>query len=39
MFTNLRFEPGEFNFLKRRRDVGVREAVKERDARYKGLID
>ncbi len=39
MFTNVRYEPGEFNFLKRRRDVGVREAVKERDARYKGLID
>jgi enoyl-CoA hydratase len=39
MFTNTRFEPGEYNFLKRRRDVGLREAVKERDARYKGLID
>jgi enoyl-CoA hydratase len=39
MFTNLRYEAGEFNFLKRRRDVGIREAVKERDARYKGLID
>jgi len=39
MFTNLRYEEGEFNFLKRRRDVGVREAVKERDARYKGLIE
>jgi enoyl-CoA hydratase len=39
MFTNTRFEPGEFNFLKRRRDVGLREAVKERDARYKGLIE
>jgi len=38
LFTNVRYEPGEFNFLKRRRDVGVREAVKERDARYKGLI-
>ncbi|RLB31748.1 MAG: enoyl-CoA hydratase/isomerase family protein [Deltaproteobacteria bacterium] len=39
LFTNVRFEPGEFNFLKRRRDVGVRQAVKERDERYKGLID
>jgi enoyl-CoA hydratase len=39
MFTNTRFETGEYNFLKRRRDVGLREAVKERDARYKGLID
>jgi enoyl-CoA hydratase len=39
MFTNTRFEQGEYNFLKRRRDVGLREAVKERDARYKDLID
>ena len=39
LFTNIRYEPGEFNFIKRRRDVGMREAVKERDARYKGLID
>ncbi len=39
MFTNTRFEPDEYNFIKRRRDVGLREAVKERDARYKGLIE
>jgi enoyl-CoA hydratase len=39
LFTNVRYEEGEFNFLRRRRDVGIREAVKERDARYKGLID
>ena len=39
LFTNLRYEEGEFNFIKRRRDVGMREAFKERDARYKGLID
>ena len=39
LFTNIRYEPGEFNFIKRRRDVGMREAVKERDERYKGLID
>jgi len=39
LFTNIRYEEGEFNFIKRRRDVGMREAVKERDARYKGLID
>lgn len=39
LFTNIRYEPGEFNFIKRRRDVGMREAVKERDARYKDLID
>jgi enoyl-CoA hydratase len=39
LFTNIRYEPGEFNFIKRRRDVGMKEAFKERDARYKGLID
>jgi enoyl-CoA hydratase len=39
LFTNIRYEPGEFNFIKRRRDVGMKEAVKERDARYKGLIE
>ncbi|MBW2336421.1 MAG: enoyl-CoA hydratase/isomerase family protein [Deltaproteobacteria bacterium] len=39
LFTNIRYEPGEFNFIKRRRDVGMREAFKERDARYKDLID
>ena len=37
--TNIRYEPGEFNFIKRRREVGMREAVKERDARSKGLIE
>ena len=39
LFTNIRYEEDEFNFIKRRRDVGMREAVKERDARYKGLIE
>jgi len=39
LFTNTRFEEDEYNFLKRRRDVGVKAAVKERDARFKGLID
>ena len=39
LFTNIRYEEGEFNFIKRRRDVGMREAVRERDARYKDLID
>ncbi len=39
MFTNTRFEKDEYNFLKRRRDLGLKGAVKERDARYKGLID
>ncbi len=39
MFTNVRYEKEEFNFLKRRRDVGIRRAIKERDERYKGIID
>ena len=39
LFTNIRYEPEEFNFIKRRRDVGMREAIRERDARYKDLID
>jgi enoyl-CoA hydratase len=39
LFTNIRYEQDEFNFIKRRRDVGMREAIKERDARYKDLID
>jgi len=39
MFTNTRYEPEEFNFLKRRRDVGVKDAIRERDARYKDLIE
>jgi enoyl-CoA hydratase len=39
LFTNIRYEEAEFNFIKRRRDVGMREAVRERDARYKDLID
>jgi enoyl-CoA hydratase len=39
LFTNIRYEPGEFNFIKRRRDIGMREAVRERDARYKDLIE
>jgi len=38
MATNIRFEEDEFNFLKMRRDLGVREAIKARDKRYEGLI-
>lgn len=37
LFTNTRFEQEEFNFLKRRKDVGLREAVKERDKRYNDI--
>ncbi len=39
MFTNVRYESEEFNFVKRRRDAGLKNAIRERDARYKGLID
>lgn len=38
MATNVRFEADEFNFLKVRRDLGVREAIKARDKRYEGLL-
>lgn len=34
MFTNLRFEPGEYNFVKQRRDKGTREGIHKRDERY-----
>lgn len=34
MFTNLRFEPGEFNFFKSRRDQGTRTGFHERDDRF-----
>jgi enoyl-CoA hydratase len=39
MFTNTRFEEGEYNFLRRRRDVGVREAIRERDDRYNKIYE
>lgn len=34
LFTNLRWEPDEYNFFKQRRDKGVREGYKHRDERY-----
>ena len=37
LFTNLRFEEGEHNFFKARRDKGVRAGFHERDDRYDGL--
>jgi len=37
LFTNLRFEPGEFNFFKARRDKGARAGFHERDERYQAL--
>ncbi len=34
MFTNVRFEPGEFNFFRERRIAGTRSAFHARDDRY-----
>jgi len=34
MFTNLRFEPGEYSFIKERKDIGTRTAFHKRDERY-----
>ncbi len=36
MFTNLRFEPGEYNFFRERRDTDARSAFHQRDDRYQG---
>jgi enoyl-CoA hydratase len=38
MFTNLRWEPDEYNFFKERRDKGAKAGFHGRDERYKGLI-
>jgi len=39
LFTNLRWEDDEYNFFKERRDKGsAREAFKQRDKRYEGLV-
>jgi enoyl-CoA hydratase len=37
MFTNLRFNPGEHNFLKDRKQKGTREGFHKRDERYAKL--
>lgn len=34
LFTNLRFEPGEYNFVKKRKNEGTREGIHQRDDRY-----
>ena len=34
LFTNLRFEPDEYNFVKSRKDKGTREGIHKRDERY-----
>lgn len=33
-FTNLRWEEGEYNFVKKRKEEGVREGIHKRDERY-----
>jgi enoyl-CoA hydratase len=38
MFTNLRWEPDEYNFFKERRDKGTKAGFHGRDTRYAGLI-
>jgi len=37
-FTNLRWEPDEYNFFKERRDKGVKEGFQKRDSRFTGLV-
>ena len=34
LFTNLRFEPGEYNFIRERKDIGTKTAFHKRDERY-----
>ncbi len=36
-FTNLRWEPGEFNFIKQRKEKGAKAGFHERDQRYKDI--
>jgi len=38
LFTNLRFEPGEYSFIRERREKGTKVAFHERDARYVEVI-
>lgn len=37
LFTNLRWEEGEYSFFKERRDKGAKEGFHGKDERYKGL--
>jgi enoyl-CoA hydratase len=37
LFTNLKWEEEEFNFLKRRAELGISEAFAEREARWEQL--
>lgn len=38
LFTNLRFEEGEYNFFRERREQGTKSGFHGRDARYAGLL-
>jgi enoyl-CoA hydratase len=38
-WTNIHYGPDDFNLLRNRRDLGLREALHARDARYEGLLD
>jgi len=37
LFTNLRFEPGEYNFVSQRKQEGTRTGFHERDERYQRI--
>lgn len=39
MFTNLRWEPDEYSFLKQRRDTGLKGGLSGLHDRYAGLVD
>lgn len=38
LFTNLRWEPDEYNFFKERKDKGAKDGFHGRDDRYSGLV-
>lgn len=38
LFTNLRWEPDEYNFFKERREKGAKTGFHERDKRFQGLV-
>jgi enoyl-CoA hydratase len=38
MFTNMRWEPDEYNFFKQRKEKGTKAGFHERDARFTGLV-
>jgi enoyl-CoA hydratase len=38
-WSNIKYEEDDWNLLKRRSEIGLRDALHERDARYEGLLD